>query len=194
MKMGLFYTRKLGDPVSDSIALITGGYWSHCGVRFLLDESEPESEVYYESVWKVDKDTGKDGLRGPIPMANLIEWAEEDPHNKLYCQPWLPIELDKCLLAMGTLNEVVPQIRYAKLQLLKNARYALTKRWTINGTASKEHWHCAEVIGRTLLVAAPEIAIDRLDIGNVVVDMLTPSGLRGIGICEQMEGITNQRT
>lgn len=189
MKMGLFYTRILGNPLSDAIALITGGYWSHCGVRFLYDEAEPEGEVYYESIMKVDKDTGKDGLRGPIPMARLIEWSKEDTHNKLYFQPWLPIDTAHCRLALDMLNASVPTIRYAKLQLPKNARYALTKRWTINRTASKGHWHCAEVIGRAMLLAAPEIAIARLDIGNVVVDMLTPSGLRGIGICERIESL-----
>lgn len=185
MRMGLNYSRSLNDPASDVIALTTGGYWSHVSMRFELDEVEPQSIVYFESIWKTDPDTGKSGLRGPIPIANLEDWAKEDPHHKVYFQPWLPVTPQEALEAYSFLMRHVPLVKYAKLQLAQNVHYALTGRWTIRRSNKPDLlWQCAETIGRALPL---RIQRDFFGIGDAVFGMLVPSGTRGIGIMERME-------
>lgn len=186
MKLGINYSRDLKEALNDGICLITGGYYPHCSVRFEKDDG---SVVYFESIFKTDKTTRKNGLRGPIPIQNLLDWKDESSFHKVYLQPWLPVTSAQAKAAYDYLLAHVPLIKYASLQLGKNARYAITKRWTINRKGSANVWQCAETVGRALMVADASIVINFLGIGDVVLDMLVPSGKRGIGLFERTEAI-----
>jgi hypothetical protein len=192
MKMGLTFIADMSDAGSWAIRSAIGGPFSHCLVRFYSDAGTlGEETVYFESIWKTDKETGKNGLRGPIPIERLTEWQDEDTANHVvYHQPWLPVTDLEAMRAYQYLEAYVPKIKYAKLQLAKNGIYAATGLWLIRRTGTQKHWQCAETCGRAL----PARLWPALGIGDVVFDMLVPSGRRGIGLFELTEAILRGHT
>lgn len=85
MKMWLFWTRGSG-IVDWLICRVTGGDWSHVGIRF--------DDQYFEA-----HGFGKDkGFRGPKPLSKLVAWARE-PGNavEFLAVPMMPDDIMACL-------------------------------------------------------------------------------------------------
>lgn len=106
---------------------------------------------YFESIWKKNTNpeygtTGKNGVRGPIPLANLMEWQDENPDKRTveFCS--IPSRPDQIKKTLGLSFWARDFIRYAPaLQFVGNAAKVWRKAYI-----STDRWHCAEAVARVL--------------------------------------------
>lgn len=135
--------------------------------------------VYWESVWKVDPITGKNGVRGPVDLRNVIEWQKADAHHRELDLR----EFDSVTPPARSIDRwccAVPDIRYAPIrQLIGNLRHAL--RGIGISVPSPDRWQCAEAIAR----ANAEHAAAHWGLGDLLFDHYTPAGRTG-GVMERL--------
>lgn len=136
---------------------------------------------YFESINKVDMITGKTGVRGPVPMGNLFEWAHKDPENhKITMQPlpWFTdLEIEE---TRRRLQDACNLIKYPKIteQLLDNAKMLLSGYKfgipPINRNITQ--WDCSETVVR----AVPEwFRVEALNLGEWLYEEYVPGTMRG---------------
>jgi hypothetical protein len=139
---------------------------------------------YFESIWKQDPETGKTGVRGPLPIGNLFEWVTgkaepiiqwfegNTPHErwcygiegrKMLIQdvPPLPGQTRRMI---HTCIKAVPTIKYAKYQTGFQQGLHQFFGWNRPAWAdSPNSWNCSETSSRGL---CPKILIEGLDMGG----------------------------
>jgi hypothetical protein len=173
MKIAFGYTADTSEFSTRLIQRVTGGPYSHCVVIF---QRKPGEEIYFESLWRRDTETGKSGVRGPRPVEHIMDWAAADTkHRVFHRQPrndWLPISHTEASKAYDCLSEAVGVISYAGLQLVRNwltARTWLTVQWKRGSTRA---WTCSECC----LQVVPVRYWDHYDLMHTNADDMAPSG------------------
>jgi len=144
MKMRWGYTSNRRELATWAIYRVTKGP-AHVFAIFYNGSDNP---LYFESIVKKDKATGKNGVRGPIALTNVQEWQEEEPLTReFHVQPekgFLPFTEEEVDRAYWKLAAKVHTIKYASLQIVQNwlaARIGLDIRlWR----KSPRKWTCAE--------------------------------------------------
>jgi len=153
----LLYTHDSTQMVSKAIHAVTGGP-AHVAIEVTsVSEGEVFDVSYFESIWKKDKRLGKNGVRGPIPIQSLVDWAVEKPGRTLEMQPavgYLPLTQDEALVAVLQLREARDVIHYATLQLVQNWMAAALRTRLSFGSGSPKTWTCCEVPVRTRVIPA----------------------------------------
>lgn len=173
MKMRFGYTSDTTEIGTKIICRVTGGPYSHVFVDFLDNDGQ---EVYFESLWKKDPTTGKDGLRGPMPLSNVVDWQAEDvAHRRLEMQPadgWLPLSQTEAQAAYDTMLSMVGRIRYAPGQLVQNWFGRRTGLFVRFGGGSRNAWTCSE----TCIYCLPSRFWNCYEIPFFTADDQAPSG------------------
>ena len=173
------YTTDINSLAAAAIRSATDGDYSHVVVIF-------HDMYYYESIWKMEN--GKTGVRGPIPLKNLLLWAEKSPQHVLKLQEPLKLNAAEVAKAEKIARESAVNIKYAPIQLLRNELYLrLGLRLKFGRKASTKRFTCSEFAARIL----PPRLWPNLEIGDVLWDDIVPSGSRGIGLYERMEFLLN---
>ena len=179
MKVRIGYTANDGKILSRLIRWITGGRYSHCLVIF---ENGAET-MYFESWHRKDEVTGKTGVRGPIPLHKITDWANQDRTRHIFAtQPagddWLPVSSGEAFDMFDKLCLSARRVKYAPLQLFANWMEQRI-RWTIrrNG-GSKTKWTCSETVLRVL----PHRARRYFDLLDYNADSVVPSGTKTISV------------
>lgn len=156
MKMRWGYTVDRTQALSRAICHITGGPFSHVFPIFYPDYGG--APVYYESCWKQDAKTGRDGVRGPVALDHVIEWQQAAEHRLFALQPadgYLPFSPAQVRAAEQVVLSAVGRVRYARGQILQNwlaqrtgirlaFRFGSTLAWTCSETCIRlvplEYW------------------------------------------------------
>lgn len=175
LKLG--FTMDTSALLSQSIYAVTGGP-SHALIEVLeVTPAGRYERYYYESIWKVDPETGKDGVRGPVPIVNLLDWvAEKKADRSLVEVPeagYLPLSSEEAAEAVRRLNEAVPVIRYARKQLARNL-IARTGLRIARGAGSPTQWTCCETPLRTHVLPPRWWAV--VGVGDILFDETWPGG------------------
>lgn len=166
------YTYDKSDTLSTAIADQLGVPWSHCAIGF-ANLPEWQTKIYFESIWKIDPGTGKTGLRGPIPIGNLLDWIDVSPGNHIAKAQLIRITPEDTRRAYNKLISNVGYITYAKFQIALNflsVNFPLTLGPRF-ATANK--WTCSETLARVL---PAELQVNSLHIGQVTYDFVVPAG------------------
>lgn len=183
MKMRMGYLVDLSTATGKLIPRVSGGMYSHVIVEFL----EGNNSVYFESIWKKDKDTGKTGVRGPIAMSKIHEWVSENPKNRHYHRQlkagWLPLTVDEAEAAYNASCAAVHDIEYAKLQILQNWVERRLSLYIHIGKGSDKNWTCCELPLRIF----PSRVWKYFELLNYTADDFAPSGHNGPSL---MDGIS----
>jgi hypothetical protein len=178
--MSFCYTADVSGYAGRSIQAATNGRFNHALIRIEDDDGEV---FYFESSWKRNPN-GSDGVRGPIPYANLLEWASK-PGHVLHEQDWLPLTKPEIEAALRTLNWAARNIGYAKIQLMGNLLQQHKIIIRLGASASDDRWTCSETCARVLPI---EIAARYLKLGEILYDHVVPSSTRPLGgLYEAME-------
>ena len=115
-------------------------------------------DFYFESIWTKDPATGKTGVRGPIPLSNVIDWRAADPDNRtIEYQPkdgYLPLTQDEAWDAWHRLNQAVRTVKYAPLQLVQNWMARRLGIYIHKGIGSTSKWTCSETPLRAGVIPA----------------------------------------
>jgi hypothetical protein len=171
MKMRIGFTADDRSFVSRAIQHVTGGRYSHCLVIFDQQDGEP---IYFESIFKRDPATGKNGVRGPIPLYHVTDWVAEKPGRRFYTLGPLPMTEQEVEGAYFRLAAAVHTIRYAPFQIIRNwirSRIGLNLYF---GLGSPYEWTCSE----TALRVIPRRFAEYFDLGDHHFDYYAPSGHR----------------
>jgi hypothetical protein len=177
------YTAVIGEIVSGTIRFAQAWNRSHALLAFTesFTEAGGFKGDYFESINKVDRITGKTGVRGPVPLENLWEWQAEDPDNHLITlqpMPWFTekeIEQTRKRLDAACLLITYPKIT---VQLWGNFKMLMSgykfgippKQRSIN------RWDCSETIPRVL----PEwFAMEACNLGDWLYEEYVPGTTRG---------------
>jgi hypothetical protein len=184
----LLYPEDRSLLVSKAIRAMTGGS-SHVAAEFWMvsEGSTRVSRVYFESIAKVDSETHKSGVRGPIPSQKLVDWVAGKSTRHLVIQPapvfegdittprFLPLTQDEAFKAWSLLESAVPTTGYARAQLAQNLLALLPGglRFTW-GSGSDTRWTCCETIVRGRVI--PPRFWDHLHMDTITADELTPGG------------------
>lgn len=154
-----------------AIRLWTSGKWSHCGVVFQTGpDLNIKADLIFESVWKVDHETGKTGLRC-VSIERLYDWRVEDPaHHLMELSPPLPLTDEQVCHAFDFLCSKVKTVKYGALEILENAI-----GW-YHGRGNPARWRCPEPLLYALAAVHPDL-LQYFDVPLVSGDMLVPSGI-----------------
>ncbi|MBM4092039.1 MAG: hypothetical protein FJ276_21795 [Planctomycetes bacterium] len=178
MKMQIGFTTDMADPLCMAIRRLTGGAFSHCFPMFVHDDGRTE---YFESIWKCDPDTGKTGVRGPLPISRLADWHAENPlMHVVETQPisgYLPLTDAEVRAAWDICLVAVPTIHYAKLQIGQNWLEARTGIY-ITKRSKTQRWTCSEHVARCM----PARLAYYFGWPDVDVNRLAPSGTRMVSV------------
>lgn len=146
--MQLGFTDDTANVFNKAIRLVTGGPAHALVIVLEVKPNGQHDRYYFESIVKVDKATHKNGVRGPVPLSNLMDWLAEKDTRSLVTVPeagYLPITQDEARRAMAAMKAAVNTIHYAKVQLVSNLLAAVVKaRITFGGGTSKK-WTCCEL-------------------------------------------------
>lgn len=163
--------------VSKAIRRVTGGP-SHVMVMvFEVKENGQHERYQFESFGKVDKDTHKTGVRGPVPLANLLDWLSSGEGRTLITVPedgYLPLTNEEAREAVQNMRDAVPVIHYARAQLGGNFLAAVFKTRLTFGEGSPLRYTCCELPIRARVL--PPRFWDLLGLDNVNADELWPGG------------------
>jgi hypothetical protein len=132
--------------------------YSHCGLVLWFNEPYMDFDVggyAWESIWKKKRDpaygkVGQNGVRGPIPIHKMYEWARQKRGRRvrmLGVPPpgaRLPQILDRLFWAREHIRYAPPN------QLLANGLNHLTGRGHNTRLLSPDRWHCSETCARVL--------------------------------------------
>ncbi len=171
------YTNNSKSVGNWAIRVGTGGSWAHTLVMFTYDDG---SQSYYESISSVREIKAydgqvyrKNGVGGPFPIGKLYQWVNAKPSKRtVHFQEVLGLTQDEIIEAEKFLQRHVPNIKYAKLQILQNARTLLTGRMGSAKRISPHAWTCSETDVRCM----PAWWQIEAGVGDVLYDMITPSG------------------
>jgi len=163
--------------------------YNHCGLIFHFSEVYPltfpydecnlnwmfdKGGYYFESRCTKIKDpkygrVGKNGVRGPMGIAKLYEWANAHPKHHLTIIG-LPIEDRSYIAAMlRDCFRARETIGYADMgQMLSHAL-----RWWRQGS-TRTKWHCGEMCARVLCGYKDESWRKLLRVGDALYDWVTP--------------------
>jgi len=210
MKLYAFFSADLSTLGSNAIILGTGGlvdWWrvrtgrlagfSHCGPVFWgwgappsLPSAEPlelrraGGAFYYESIWSVDSQTHKTGVRGPKPLADLLAWRDEDPeHHKVELVEIPGVTEMEMSLAHSRCEWAKQNIKYAKGQIFQNALGFLFKRGIRLDQRTPLAWTCCELF---LRVMPARLLVDAFRLGDYLFDEYCPWGDRGPGVYQML--------
>ena len=186
MKMYFGYSVDRSSIVSKGICRVTGGDYAHCFVVFEESEGKP---FYFESISKKVKhrseagiDLWKNGVRGPVPLDNLIEWADEKPTLHMYeLTDVLPFTEEEVRESYKMLCIACHDVDYATLQCANNwvesrlGIYSTTKWFRNAGT----HWNCSETLMRTCI---PERYWNYYKMLDIDANRIVPDGERMVSI------------
>lgn len=174
MRMGLAHTSARSFH-GVAIKLATRGSYNHSLWWF---ENVGGMRVYYESYWRKDEDTGKTGVRGPVPWSDLTDWAARHPRTRKILVQDLPYDDQLCNLALRFSQAAVKEIRYPMSQLWQNFKNNVlclgNPRWAISPKA----WTCSEAAARVWAHIDPAAVIEHLRLGDILFDQVAPSGRR----------------
>jgi hypothetical protein len=155
----VFFTR--GDGVlSRLIAKVLGGVWTHAGLMFQLADG---SEVYYEAL-------AGEGVAGPRPAAELIDWQARRPADRKLLILELPDLAPAAGIKLAITETYKSLVTYSELALLAHwffARFGVPLKDTPNRVI------CSELVSRIL---APEYRVPCDTYPNH--DCVTPPYLR----------------
>lgn len=164
------------DFVHNCIRLVTGGM-GHVLIEFwLITKERPAQVFYFESIFKNDKRTKKNGVRGPIDIANVNEWLNRKPNRWFIVQPrqgFLPLTQEEAWKAMHHLMCACHTIHYAPTQIMQNAFAGLTGVYVHFGKGTDSKWTCSETVVRTVV---PVEAWDYFNLANCRMDDIFPGG------------------
>jgi len=216
VKVQLFYTADDRNPGSRVICIGTGGAYSHIGVLFTAAHgdmtnpvwkslmagidiaADPDGKIrfYYESIWKKDSVTGKNGVRGPIPFANLREWVRAGKKRRLEIQDLPGLTAEDAFTAWQKAHRAVGHVRYAPCQIWWNFRTLYFSTAIPIRFRSPFTWTCVELPLRIfpdewiMGLRWPKRVrkgILLLSIRDWMCDEAAPSGTRLPGIFEMVE-------
>ena len=144
-------------------------------------------KVYYESIWKKDPATGKDGVRGPVPFQHIVDWQAEKPHSREFVlQPegaFLPLTSTEVWQTEARLRAAVSTIDYAHDQLLFNLLLGWTS-WSLrHREGTPRDWTCAETPARVL----PARCLPYFQCPPWCEDDMAPDGHRLPSVWDAME-------
>jgi len=171
-----------------AICRATKGRFNHSLIRFeftekkLLNGAEPgspESRVYFESYWKKDKETGKTGVRGPIPWQDILDWEKKRKTNKFVVQD-MPFDTARVEAAYAFAMQSKGVLTYPKYQLVQNLINYYWKHSETEVTCSE--WAALCVAQATLAVSYVYI----LRKGYRTYDEIAPSGPKN-GLYEALQ-------
>jgi len=200
MRLEMFLSMNRKAWISRLIARVTGGEGSHVGLLFTLTAKEWEDvicrgwvkpwvatdvaawpdglyRVYFESLLKVDKWTGKTGMRGPLDWRRLVEWRKMDPwRREVDLQPIPNLSEAQMSAVFLRCAQAVGKITYPNAQIRQNwlgARLRIAPR---PGRRSEAEWTCSEMVVQVLFGAAPGWARRWLRVGTLwLCDEYAPS-------------------
>jgi hypothetical protein len=182
MKLGFSYTAHDDDALSIAIRKATGGVAHHVLARV---EENDGSLIYFESSWSKDASTGKDGVRGPLPYAKLLQWAAGSPKHKVIEQDWLPLTEEEIVKAIQMLTWATRTIKYAHLQLATNLLQNMGVILAV--TSFADLWTCSETCARIL---SYRISAPYLKLGDCLFNNIVPSAKGDVcGLYEAMERV-----
>jgi len=151
MKMGYGYSADASEAVTKAICHVTGGPFSHCFIVF-YDDNGPA--FYFESISKKDKSTGKDGLRGPIPIERLYEWRDKKPASRMVeLSGVVPYTEDEVDAVYKFLCEHVHDVYYSRLNCFNNwveRRLHIYMHCTWFKRKDRVYWHCSQTCMNTV--------------------------------------------
>jgi len=173
MKMSFVHTHGTA-WYSGAIRWASKGEYNHSLVAFALDDG---SKVYFESYWKEDSVTKKTGWRGPIDWERLEEWLEEDSRHRLVEQE-LPYGDVALTAAFQYCKDMVPLITYPKRQLFHNLKSMMFGSGIAIAKITPAMWTCSEGVGRVWAHVDAKAALKYLNLGNMLFDMIAPSGAK----------------
>jgi len=158
--------------------------YSHMALGFSL---LGDGEVYYESYWLRDSDTGRTGVRGPLPMSDLDAWVSGNKYRKAdQLELYYPPDLVK--IAMAYCDSCVGKIGYSHIQLVQNLKLSIFGTAPRPDNATPEAWTCSEFPARVIDYIDPGSVGDPggplrkfLGVGtHVTFDSVTPAGKYGL--------------
>lgn len=201
MKLHAFFSTDLGSLGSNAILLGAGGlvdWWkvrrgrksgySHMGLVF----EGWAGSVYYESVWSVDPETHKTGVRGPKPLKDLLDWRDEVPAKRKVEFVEVPGCTEEEIARMQSRCEWAKQnIQYAKGQIFQNAMGFLFKRGIGLDRRTPRAWTCCEFFLRVL---PARLAIEAFRVGDYLFDEYCPWGDRGPGVYQMVKKHQERKT
>ena len=163
------------------------------GHTFIAFEDDDGVMWYYESTSTVvtfkgpeGKMHSKNGVMGPKPMVDMHAWKAEKKEGRrnFYLLEIEGLSRHEIREMEEFLMDAVPRISYAKFQIAQNALYLMTGRLGGRKTMTPKKWTCSETACRCL---PARVKID-IGIGNFCYDWVCPSGRKGYGILEMIEG------
>lgn len=162
---------------SKMVRKVTGGP-GHALVEVLeITDAGHREHYYFESVWRTDEVSHKDGVRGPLPLTKLVKWVNEKrPERSLVEVPaigYLPLTPEEATRAVARMRDAVHTIRYARKQLLRNwvASFGLRIGF---GSGSPLAMTCCEMPLRCGVI--PSRFWDLIDMRDVNADEVVPGG------------------
>jgi len=173
MRLGFMFSSKDDSALSRRICSVVDGSRSHAMIRI---ETNDGQEEYWESWHKKDELTGKDGVRGPRSMADLLAWEQESEKHHLTIQDYLPLTAGEVLTAYAKLLWARENIEYAHVQLGLNWFHNRLHIRLGSRLGSSQKWHCSETGLRVL----PPRLWPEFMIPDIIADMVTPSGEFGL--------------
>jgi len=175
MKMRIGYSVDADETVSQVICRVTGGKYAHTLIVFdEVDQTGLKGSFYFESISKKDPTTGKTGVRGPIPLNNLLEWQKEKPESRsVEFSAHLPVDKDEIKEVWRKLQVAKRVVKYAYLQCANNwIERRLGLYIHFGRKRGVKRWNCSETVIR-ILPCRFWIYFDLLDCR---ADDIVPSG------------------
>lgn len=186
MKIALCNTLNLSSPHGPVIVRVTGAQFGNHSLLRILEDSG--TEIYFESHWKRDPQTGKTGMRGPMLYDRVLQWRDANPTKHIvFEQAWLPLTDEEIYKVIAFLAAATHDIKYAHSQLLRNYLvHRLHFSVRFGRHASGMAWTCSEAVARALVHVRWEIA-RYLGLGEITLDDLVPSSPRRGGLYEALD-------
>jgi len=144
---------------------------------------EGHCRVYFESIGKRDKLSGKTGVRGPYDLRRVCAWQAKHPKVRRLELVNLPdVRPEEVPRAFRRCCRAVPTVKYAFLQLVQNWKGVRLKLGIAPRRRSPDHWHCVETFVRVMR----EWALRNARLGDVLFDEYVPAGKRGFGLYDMI--------
>lgn len=169
MKIAIIGTANHKSRVSNRIRKITKGGASHVLARFTAGDED----VYYESHWGKDEETGKSGVRGPLPITKLNDWKSKDPDNRfIYETGYMDMPESAVQNARVMADWCVDNVRYSKTQIFQNWMAHRTGVYMGKRKGGPGRMTCSEFV--STLIPTCMLATE-IKIGYITYDMIVPS-------------------
>lgn len=191
LKLGFSDDRK--SFFSRAIRAATGGP-SHAMVMVFEVKPNGQHECYqFESIMKTDANTHKGGVRGPIPLSNLLDWVTAEEGRTLTTVPedgYLPLSQPEAKIAVRNMRNAVHTIHYARAQLVSNFLAAVFKTRLTFGAGSQLRFTCCELPIRARVL--PARVWDVMGLDDVNADELWPGGPSRYSLMAGAQRVVNE--